>query len=329
MLIDVHTHIVPEKLPDFSKRSGGNGWPSMDPVDSCSARVMIAGKNFRTVTDQCWSVPRRLEDMDADAVKRQVLSPMPKLFSYGFEPGDTLDFCRYVNGVIVEMMQAAPQRFFGLGIVPLQDAHLAANELAHIRAAGLQGVEIGTNINGKSLGDPEFLPFFQEAERQGVPIFVHAQDPTEPGRFSGPPLLSNLIGFPLENLLAATTLITGGVIERCPGLRVLFSHGGGGFAMALPRLDQGWRTMQQWLPRPPSQYVANFYFDTLLYDAPSIGLLIAKFGTQRVMVGSDYPFVVRETPPGLHLREVGELSAAQREHIHTRSALEFLGVSGA
>jgi aminocarboxymuconate-semialdehyde decarboxylase len=99
--------------------------------------------------------------------------------------------------------------------------------------------------------------------------------------------------------------------------------------MALPRLDQGWRTMQQWLPRPPSQYVANFYFDTLLYDAPSIGLLIAKFGAQRVMVGSDYPFVVRETPPGLHLREVGELSAAQREHIHTRSALEFLGVSGA
>ena len=327
MLIDVHTHIVPEKFPDFSKRSGGNRWPTMDPVDACSARVMIAGKNFRTVTDQCWSVARRVEDMDAETVGRQVLSPMPKLFSYGFEPGDTLDFCRYVNGVIVEMMQAAPQRFYGLGIVPLQDPELAAKELARIRADGLHGVEIGTNINGKSLGDPSLLPFFQEAERQGVPIFVHAQDPTEPARFSGPPLLGNLIGFPLENLLAATTLITGGVIERCPSLRVLFSHGGGGFAMALPRLDQGWRTMEQWLPRLPSEYAANFYFDSLLYDRASIELIIAKFGAQRVTVGSDYPFVVREIPPGHHLHEVSGLSDAQREQIHTRSALEFLGVS--
>ena len=327
MLIDVHTHIVPEKMPDFSRRAGGDRWPVMDPVDSCSARVMISGKNFRTVTDQCWSVPRRLDDMEHEGVGRHVLSPMPRLFSYWAQPDEGRDFCRYVNETIVEMMHAAPDRFYGLGIVPVQHPELAAKELAEVKKLGLQGIEIGTNIDGHSLGDPRFLPFFQEAEKQGLPIFVHAQDPTDAGRFSGAPLLNNLIGFPQENVLAAATLITGGVIERCPNLRVLFSHGGGGFAMMLPRLDQGWHTMEQFLPKLPSDYIGNFYFDTLLYDSAAVRYLIEKFGPSRITVGSDYPFAIREVPPGLHLKSATGLSDADRERIHHRTALEFLGLA--
>ena len=326
MLIDVHTHIVPEKLPDFTRRAGGANWPVMDPVDSCSARVMVAGKNFRTVTDQCWSVQRRLGDMETEGVTRQVLSPMPKLFSYAFAPQDTRDFCRAVNETIATMVQAAPDRFYGLGIVPLQDAELAARELEQVRAMGLHGVEIGTNVNGKSLGDPSLLPFFQEAARQGQPIFAHAQDPTFESRLVGPPSMGNLIGFPVENSLAAATLITGGVMEKCPGLRMLFSHGGGGFATMLPRLDQGWHTMGQYLPKLPSDYARAYYFDTLLYDAHSIGLLLEKFGASRLMVGSDYPFVVREIPPGKHLAELKKLSAAERKRVQSATCLEFLGL---
>jgi aminocarboxymuconate-semialdehyde decarboxylase len=326
MIIDVHTHIVPEKLPDFSRRAGGSRWPQMDPVDSCSCRVMIAGKNFRTVTDQCWSVERRLADMDGDNIVRQVLSPMPKLFSYWFEPADTLDFGRYVNEVIADMIRAAPDRFFGLGMVPLQDPQLAAKELEQIRSLGLHGIEIGTNIDGKSLADPMFLPFFQEAERRQLPIFIHALDPYGEERFIGPHFLENLLGFPQENTVTAATLITGGVIEQCPNLKVLFSHGGSGFALLLPRLDQGWRTMQPWLPKLPSEYSGNFYFDTLLYDAAGIRLLLDKFGPQRLMVGSDYPFVIRETPPGKYLNEVTGLTAGEREQIQTKTCLEFLGI---
>jgi aminocarboxymuconate-semialdehyde decarboxylase len=329
MLIDVHTHIVPEALPDFARRAGGERWPRMDRVDACTANVMISGRNFRTVTDQCWSVPRRLSDMEGEGVGRQVLSPMPRLFSYWAAPDEARDFCRYVNETLAAMVQAAPERFYGLGIVPMQHPELAAQELDGLRKLGLHGLEIGTNIDGRSLGDPRFLPFFQELERQGLPLFVHAQDPTDAGRFSGAPVLGNLIGFPQENVLAAATLITGGVIERCPRLKVLFSHGGGGFAMMLPRLDQGWRTMGQYLPRLPSEYARNFYFDTLLYDAGAVRYLIERFGPQRVTVGSDYPFVIREVPPGRHLQGVAGLSQADRERIHSRTALEFLGIHGA
>ena len=329
MLIDVHTHVIPEKLPDFAGRDGGNRWPTMDPIDACNSRIMIAGKNFRTVTDQSWSVSRRLEDMSGEGVERQVLSPMPNLFSYWGEPGDTLDFSRYINGEIAAMVHAEPERFYGLGQVPLQDPDLAAKELAPIREMGLMGVEIGTNVNGASLADPKFLPFFIEAEKLRMPIFIHAQHPGGTERFTGAPFLENLIGFPQENTLAAATLISGGVIERCPGLRVLFSHGGGGFALVLPRLDQGWRTMERFLPRLPSSYIDNFYFDTLFFDARGIGLLIEKFGAKRVMVGSDYPFAIREVPPGKHLTELEgleDLDDSTIQAIHSGSCLEFLGI---
>lgn len=326
MLIDVHTHIVPEKLPDFAHLPGGGRWPRMEAVDPCHSNVMIAGRNFRTVTDQCWSIERRLEDMGREEVTHQVISPMPELFSYWFDPADTRDFCRYVNEQIAEMVQAAPQRFIGLGIVPLQSAHLAAREIEPIQALGLRGIEIGTNINGLSLADPQFLPFFQEAEARDMPLFVHALHPGGVERFTGPPILNNLIGFPQENTLAAATFITGGVIEKCPGLRLLFSHGGSGFAMVLPRLDQGWRTLDEFLPRPPSSYIGNFYFDTLLFDAAGIRLQMEKFGSHRLAVGSDYPFVIREVPPGKAVREIEDLTPADWEAISHTSALEFLGM---
>jgi aminocarboxymuconate-semialdehyde decarboxylase len=326
MLIDVHTHLVPNPLPNFSGRKGGASWPTMEPVNAHQCRVMIAGKNFRTVTDACWSPQRRVEDMEREGVARQVVSPMPELFSYWLDGRDTLDFSRFINEALAQWVRAQPERFYGLGQVPLQDPHLAAKEIAEIKRMGLHGVEIGSNVNGKSLASPEFLEFFQEAQAQRCPIFIHALKPQGTERFTGPPVLNNLIGFPQENALAAATLITGGVMERCPDLRVLFSHGGSGFMIVLPRLDQGWHTMEKFLPQPPSSYAGNFYFDSLLFDPLAIRHLVDRFGSQRVMVGSDYPFAIREKPVGKHVREMVGLSPEQLADLLSRSCLSFLGL---
>lgn len=325
MLIDVHTHLVPNPLPDFARRKGGDRWPVMAPAGAHQCNVMIAGKNFRTVTDACWNPARRVEDMEREGVDRQVISPMPELFSYWFDAADTRDFCRAVNETIAEWVRTQPARFYGLGQVPLQDPHMAAKEIAEIQRLGLHGVEIGSNVNGKSLAAPEFLEFFQEAQARRCPVFIHALHPQGTERFTGAPVLNNLIGFPQENALAAATLITGGVIERCPELKVLFSHGGSGFMVVLPRLDQGWRSMERFLPRPPSSYAGNFYFDSLLFDPLAIRHLVDRFGSRRVLVGSDYPFAIREVPPGKHVREVPGFTSAQLADLAYRSCLEFLG----
>src|SRR5690606_11162332 len=153
-------------------------------------------ENFRTVHSGNWDIERRLRDMEEPGVDAQAISPMPELLSYWFTPQDGLDFCRYVNEFIARMCEAEPRRFFGLGAVPLQDPDLAAKELAEVKGMGLAGVEIGSNILGKSLGDERFWGFFQEAQRLDVPIFVHALHPTVGDRISAAQM--NPIGFPTD-----------------------------------------------------------------------------------------------------------------------------------
>jgi aminocarboxymuconate-semialdehyde decarboxylase len=135
MIIDIHTHIVPEHFPPAGSRSAGNRWPSMEHTEPGKANVIVAGRNFRSVLDRCWDVPRRLQEMaeSASGVDRQVLSPMPELLAYGLEPQDGLDLARYLNEILIRMVEQAPDRFYALGSVPLQDIALATAELQRLK----------------------------------------------------------------------------------------------------------------------------------------------------------------------------------------------------
>lgn len=330
MVVDIHTHFVPERFPDMAGRAGGDRWPQLQRLDARTANVLIAGRNFRTVTDDCWNVERRLEVMEADGVARQAVSPMPELLSYWAEPADARDFGRAINEGIARLVEAAPDRFSGLGMVPLQDPELAARELGELRALGLAGVEVGSNVNGRPIGDPRFLPFFAEAAALGLAVFVHSFHPLGTDRLVGPPGLDNFVGFPLEQGFAVASLVTGGVLERYPAVRIACSHGGGGFSIVLPRLAHGWQLsepLRAALPRSPLEYARQLYYDTLLYDPRPIRYLLELVGPERLVVGSDYPFVVAERPPGRALGQLAELSATAREAITTRNALRFLGLA--
>lgn len=341
MIIDVHTHVVPEHFPPGAGRASAQRWPLMDHFQPGRARVMIGGKNFRTVTHQCWSHTQRVSDIAREGGDVQVLSPMPELLSYWFTPQDALDFGRYVNEYIAGMVHAAPDHFYGLGMVPLQDPDLAAKELATIKGMGLAGVEIGSNVLGKSLGSAEFLPFFQEVERQDLAVFVHALHPTMTDRILPPTeQLVNAVGFPTDTGLTIASLITGKVLEACPKLRLAFSHGGGTFPFFLPRLQHAWsgrwndeapldqdppRPLRELLPRSPAEYARRLYYDTLLFDRRAVRYLVEMMGSTQVVVGTDYPFVPREQPISRTLLSMG-LDEEQVEDITWRNCLRFLGV---
>lgn len=331
MIIDIHTHIVPEQFPLVGNRAAGNHWPCMDHVERGVANVMIAGRSFRTVADRCWNVPRRLQEMAEPtyAVDRQVLSPMPELLAYGLEPQDGLDLARYLNEVLMQMVEQEPEHFYALGSVPLQDIELAMTELTRLKQLGLHGLELLSNINGKSLGEPEFLPFFKEAENLDLPIFVHAQHPTFMDRVVGPPFLSNAVGFPMEGALNIASMITGKVLEACPKLRVAFSHGGGTFMQLLPRIENAWRknpTIKELLPKAPSDYARQFYYDDIFFDNRTLQYLLDTVGTSQVMIGSDYPFMFRDQTPHDQF-EALELTRAEREAMGAGNCLRFLGLA--
>ncbi|HET7669967.1 MAG TPA: amidohydrolase family protein, partial [Burkholderiales bacterium] len=237
--IDVHTHIVPEKFPPYAGKGRDVPWPSMAPAHACHQHVMISGKVYRTVSDGCWSVPRRIEDMGAMRITKQVISPMPELLSYWLPLEDASVMCRYLNDEIVRMIAEAPQRFYGLGAVPLQDVDAAIRELEYCKKAKLAGVEIASHVNGVSIGHEQFEPFFAAAEAMGAAIFVHALRPAGQDRIVGP-FIEQAVCFPGDIGLACASMISGGIGARHPKLRIAFSHGGGVMSILLPRLVHAW-----------------------------------------------------------------------------------------
>ncbi len=327
MAIDIHTHVVPFDFPPYAGSTAAGKWPEMAATPNCRHRnVMIDGKVFRTVTDECWDIARRLEHMAATGITRQVLSPMPELLSYWLPPEDALTLCRHVNGAIVAMVEQAPDKFAALGCVPLQDVDCAVRELERLMASGhFRGVEIGTNINGVPIGDSRLEPFYEAAEALGASIFVHPLHPAGLDRLVGPPALVQLLAFPGETALSVGSLITGGVLERHRRLRIAISHGGGGFALTLPRLMFGWSHIG---PAPgsrtPAEQARSLYYDTLVYDAPTLRHLIETFGRTQLCIGTDHPFVIQDPQPLARLDALG-VDDELRELLLSGNARRFLG----
>lgn len=265
---------------------------------------------------------------NAGVKERYSLSVMPELFSYWAQPEDALLFCRSMNETISKMVSDYPDRFIGLGVVPLQDPDLAAKELEFVKKVyGLAGVQIGTNVEGIPIGDARFYPFFEMAEKLNMAVFVHPINPPAKERIVGPEILNNFIGFPTEIAYAATSIITGLVLEKYPNLRICFSHGGGSFSTVLPRLTFGLETMhvfREALPKSPMDYAKQLYFDTLVYHPKQLTYLLNIFSVNQLIVGSDYPFVIRETPPGKVLNEQLDLTDQDVKQIRMGNALRFL-----
>lgn len=328
MRVDFHTHIIPEDIPNFVEKFGGERWPTLEKTCSCGANIMVAGKVFREVTDQVWSPEKRIKDMDAEGVDIQVLSPIPVTFSYWAEPEAAEEMSQIQNDFIAEKVKQYPNRFIGLGTVPLQDVEASIKEMDRcIHKLGLKGIEIGSNINGKNLDDPSFTAFFEMAEKWEVPLFVHPWETLGKERMPRHNFMYT-VGMPSETALAAASLINGGVMEKFPRLKVCFAHGGGSFPYILPRLDQGWKVWPhlRLTSQPPSHYAKNFYFDSLNYDPLNLKYLVDRFGYDKIVMGSDYPFLLREIPPGKVIDDTVQLTEEQKQAILGKNALAFLNM---
>jgi len=327
--IDVHTHIVPEQFPAYGGSTPDIPWPSMAPAHACHQHVMISGKVYRTVNDGSWSVPRRIEGMEKMRVGRQALSPMPELLSYWLPADDARVLIRFLNDEIARMIAAAPDRFIGLGAVPLQDLDMALRELEYVKKTlGFAGVEIATHVNGVSIGDARFEPFFAAAEKLGASIFVHALRPIGQDRAVGP-LSEQAMAFPLDIGLAVANIITGGIAARHPNLRIGFSHGGGAATMLLPRIAHAWRMMpkaKEAMPESPEVYAKRFFYDCVVFDPKLVRLLIESYGQSQIMVGSDFPFAMGEMDP-IGLLERAGLDASVLAAVKSGNARRFLGIT--
>jgi aminocarboxymuconate-semialdehyde decarboxylase len=308
----------------------------MEPVDGDTARTLLFGALRFRARDVFFDAERRVAEQDADGLDVEVLTPMPPLLRYDLPAAEGLSLARHVNEFTATLCAAAPDRLIGFGMVPMQDPDVAAAELKAIRDHGLAGVEITSNVLGASIGEARFLGFFAEAQRLDLPVFVHAM-PAANDRL--PPSTAGTYVVGIEGALAVASMIAGGTAEACPDLRISFSHAGGGIAMMLPRAQYFWGGTWNEEPAVPQRAIAHhgpaplelarrFWYDATVFDRRAVRYLADLLGTDRLLVGSDYPAMPRETPAAATVRGL-DLPASALEDITWRNAYRWLGIDPA
>lgn len=329
MIIDAHAHAIPKDYPAGSPKC----FPEMETIDDSTDRLLKFGAmNFRA-KDVFFEAERRIEAMDSSGVDAEVLSPMPPLLRYDLPAGDGLALAQHTNAFIAEVTEHDKSRLYGLGMVPMQDPDAATAELSAIKAQGLHGVEIASNILGKSIGDERFLDFFKEVERLELSVFVHAM-PSPMDRLPMSAMGTYVVG--IEGMFAAASMILGGTALACPDLRISFSHAAGGLAMMLPRANYFWGGSWNEEPKQleravmpddgpsPLEIARRFYYDSMVFDRRTIAYLVDLLGADRLLVGSDFPAMLREDPIAKTLRSM-ELPEEEWEDISWKNAMRWLG----
>lgn len=329
LTIDIHTHILPENIPNWKEKFGYGGFIQLDHVKPCCARMIRDdGKFFREIEDNCWSAETRMKECDEQDVHVQVLSTVPVMFSYWAKPKDCLEVSVFLNDHIADICKRFPKRFIGLGTIPMQDAELAVQELKRCKEIGLKGVQIGTNVNQKNLDEPEFFGIFKACEELDMAVFVH------PWEMMGEKDMQKywlpwLVGMPAETSRAICSMIFGGIFEKLPKLRVAFAHGGGSFPSTVGRVQHGFDCRPDLVAInnnvPPKNYISKFWIDSLVHDKNMLNFVVDQFGPDRVALGSDYPFPLGENVPGSLIKSM-DWNDEKKEKVLSGAALEWLGM---
>ena len=330
--IDVHTHLMPQCM--WKTIDGDNDWHGMR-YEAGDGLGYVAGNGKRIFINSPklrFTPEERIVDMDEERTDVQVVSIHTPLFPYHWEKERALQMSKDVNDEIAGMAKQHPDRFSGLATLPLQDIDASIEELERaVKVLGLKGAEFDMVVNGKTWDEPEFMPLFKAAESLGALLFYHPQPQEnivalERTRKYG---LPNSIGVPLEDAMLVATLIYGGILEECPNLRVVVAHGGGPACFGMGRLDHGWKVRSEArvnIPKPPSRYQKQLYYDFLTSSEASLRFLINSVGADHVVIGSDWPFVGWDSSPGGWLESLTSLSNEEKEKISYKNLEDMLGL---
>jgi len=228
------------------------------------------------------------------------------------------------------MTRQWPTRFAGLATLPMQEVKSAIDELEHaVTRLGLKGAELDTQVNGAQWDEPKFLPFFKAAEAMGAVLFYHPQPQNNFLRERIPRHgLFNSLGVILDDAIVTAVLICGGVLEACPDLRVCIAHGGGPACYAMGRLDRGWGRLPESrrTPQPPSAYQRRLYYDTVTGSEEALRFLLDRVGADRVVLGSDWPFVPWHPSPVTWVQNLKSLTQEEKDKILWRNLESLLGL---
>ena len=327
--VDIHCHYL---NPDVAARVAPLDPKEHDPLFrfSNTATREVNAKQVQERGPKLTSIEVRLADMDRMGIDIQAISPAPNQLVYWTEPELGIELARAVNDRLAQIAAQWPDRFVGLGTVPLQNVDLAVTELERcVKTLGLRGVEILPNVNGLDLTDERLglEKFFARAETLGIVLFMHPLGFTQAERLRDH-YFNNVIGNPMETTIAASHLIFDGVLDRHPRLKIVLPHAGGFLAHYWARMDHAHRARPDCrtvIRKPPSTYLAKMYFDTIAFDPRMLRHMIERYGADHVLLGTDYPYDMAETDPVGLLAKV-RITSTDRAKIEGLNAAKLLKI---
>lgn len=327
--IDVHTHIMPEQIPNWSKEFGYEGFIHLDHHRAGFARMMQGDRFFREIEENCWNAAMRITDYQQYQTQVQVVCTIPVLFAYWAKPEDGLKVSVFLNDHIAEIFQRYPKNYVGLATLPMQDVDMSISELERCKKIGFKGVQIGSNINGLNLSEPIFIPLWEKIEELDMCVMVH------PWEMMGEEQMKKywlpwLVGMPAETARAMASLIFAGVMDKFPGIRWMFAHAGGSFIPTIGRLEHGFNCRPDLVavdnPHNPRNYLGQFWVDSATHDPELLHYILRKQGSKKVALGTDYPFPLGDLKIGQFITEMGLEDHVIQDLFHG-AALEWLKMS--
>jgi len=328
--IDIHAHIVPDSL--WKAIDGKAEWYGFRHEPGEGMGTMVGGgmRTQFTSPKLRFSVEERVKDMDAQKVDVQVLSTHMPFVGYHLDAGQGRALARTTNDEIAAAVRQNPKRLAGLATLPAQDVKSAVDEMERaVTKLGMKGITLDTQVNGEQWDEPKFLPLFKAAEQMGAMIFFHPQPQNNflaqrVKRYG----LSNSLGVILDDAIVASVLICGGVLEACPDIRICIAHGGGPTCYTTSRIDRNWheRPATRNTPKPPSEYLRKLYYDTVIANEEALRFLLDKVGAERVVLGSDWPFVPWHPSPAAWVQNLKSLSQDEKDKILWRNLEALLGL---
>jgi aminocarboxymuconate-semialdehyde decarboxylase len=306
MIIDVHAHaltraflgeLARENAFGIEVKGDGFGFGGYGPLDPLLFDVEGAAKSVA----------------DRDIIL-QLVSPPPRIVSHAGWGADRT-FARRLNKQTTDFVKQAGGRHGGLAVPSLTEPEFAVAEICRaLDEDGLTGVALPTSAAGRPLDDPAFEPLFAECARRGVMVFMHPTTGVERPAFGQYNMLQ-LVGWPSETALCVSRLIFAGVFERHPNLKLVLAHGGGTLAMLAGRLDLAYDAStyeanpncRKHISRPPSSYLKQIFFDSVVVHPAALRYLIDLVGHQQVVFGSDFPFEIGDPLGAKGLPAIAEL----------------------
>lgn len=296
---DLHSHFIPPEVLSWIKENQHHIHAQWSMKDGIQNEFLTVNHKWSfELKPAFWDSKLFLEAQNDVHISHSVISPVPQLFLYEFPSEITSELSSVYNNALLQLTKSQPMKISAFATVPLCSPKLAAQTLQTSMSKGLKGAIIGPGCAGKMLSDDFFIPFFEEANKQRAILFIHPLL-SEDSRLNKK-MMANLIGVPWETTVCGTDLILNGMLEKYTNIKFLFAHGGGFLPYQIGRLDKGykqWKPVSAHLQAPPSEYLKQCWFDSVLWNPNSIELLKKVTGTDRIVPGSDFPFDLCTWPP--------------------------------